>query len=297
MRRLRKLLVVADPITTQPALHRAIAIAKAARAELMLVAFVHDPLGDDDSLLSERERLALREQLIAARKLLLMAELASVPARFRRNVAVIWHKRYHEWLCANVRKLGVDLVVKRARPSRKAFYMPSDWHLMRNLPLPLWLVDGRSPESGPVIAAVDAGDNRVAQGKLDAGVLSAAAFIAKRWKFLFKAVYVRALPRLLFDLDLVDHRAYKLKAEKQAREALARRCEQAGVQQQVTETLVAFGKPQQSIPRLVRREKASLLVMGTSARSGVEGFMVGNTSERVVSEVSCDVLIINRWAR
>jgi nucleotide-binding universal stress UspA family protein len=123
-------------------------------------------------------------------------------------------------------------------------------------------------------------------------VLAAGAIIAKRRKSAFKVIYVRALPRLLFDLDLVDHRAYKLKAEKQAQKALARRCKQAGVQQQVVESLVAFGKPQQALPRLIRREKPSLLVMGTSARGGAEGFIVGNTSERIISDVPCDVLII-----
>lgn len=292
MKSLNKIAVIADLLTAEPALSRAVALAKACKAELVLYAFVHDSLGDDDALLSDKERHAYREKLIDARHQALAVELKSVAPKFRPNIEVIWHKRYHEWLCDNVKKRGIDLVIKHGRPSKKAFYMPSDWHLMRRLPVPLWLVDDRSPAEGAVVAAIDAGDKRSSQKKLDQQVLQTGALLAPLMKAKLKSVFVRALPQLLFDLDLVDHRSYKNKAEEQAKAASAKRCKEAGVDDQVSNNLVGFGHPEDMLPRLLRKEKAALLVMGTVGRKGVEEWLVGNTSERVIADVRCDVLII-----
>jgi hypothetical protein len=37
-----------------------------------------------------------------------------------------------------------------------------------------------------------------------------------------------------------------------------------------------------------------LLVMGTAARSGVAGTLVGNTAERILSRIKCSVLALKR---
>lgn len=292
MNSLNKIVVVADQITAQPALGRAVEIAKRTGAELVLLAFVHDSLGDEDAILSEKERLVYREKLIDARSAALTAELKSLAPKFRPNINVIWHKRYHEWLCENVKKLGADLVIKHARPSTKAFYMPSDWHLMRKLPVALWLVSEKSYTSGPVIASIDANDKRANQKKLDNQVLETAGFFARTLKNDLKAIYARPLPQLLFDLDLVDHRSYKKKAEVQAVDAVQKRSEAAGVHKQLKEVLIGFGDAETVIPRMLRRQKPSVLVMGTAARSGVQELLVGNTSERVIAAINIDVLIL-----
>lgn len=292
MQSLKKILVIADQLTAQPALARAVALAKSSKAELVLMAFVHDSLGDDDALLSDKERHHYREKLMDARRQTLVTELKSVAPKFRPNVEIVWHKRYHEWLCENVKKLGVDLIIKHGRPSKKAFYMPSDWHLMRKLPVPLWLVDERSPTTGAYVAAIDAGDKRSGQKKLDEAVLQTAVFLAGFAKAKVKSIFVRPLPQLLFDLDLVDHRSYKNKAEEQARIASVKRSAEAGVDKKVEANLIGFGHPEEVLPRMLRREKAALVVMGTAGRKGMEEWLVGNTSERVIADLRCDVLIL-----
>jgi nucleotide-binding universal stress UspA family protein len=46
------------------------------------------------------------------------------------------------------------------------------------------------------------------------------------------------------------------------------------------------------IPRLVLRKKIDVLVMGTVCRTGVAGFLMGNTAERVLGNVKCSVLTL-----
>ena len=46
------------------------------------------------------------------------------------------------------------------------------------------------------------------------------------------------------------------------------------------------------IPGLVVKESIELLVMGTVARSGIPGFFMGNTAEKILNHVPCSVLAV-----
>ena len=52
------------------------------------------------------------------------------------------------------------------------------------------------------------------------------------------------------------------------------------------------GAPGQAIPALVRELDADLVVMGTVARTGIPGLIIGNTAEAVLSQLRCSVLAI-----
>ncbi len=50
------------------------------------------------------------------------------------------------------------------------------------------------------------------------------------------------------------------------------------------------GKPEAVIPDFVIAEGIDILVMGTVARGGIPGLLIGNTAERVLRKVTCSVL-------
>jgi universal stress protein E len=52
------------------------------------------------------------------------------------------------------------------------------------------------------------------------------------------------------------------------------------------------GIPDQQILEFVHHHHIDLLVMGTIARGGVQGIMIGNTAERLLPEVPCSVLAV-----
>jgi hypothetical protein len=52
------------------------------------------------------------------------------------------------------------------------------------------------------------------------------------------------------------------------------------------------GEPAPTLLRAVRQLRGDLLVLGTVARTGVSGFLIGNTAETVLNEVNCSVLAI-----
>ena len=50
------------------------------------------------------------------------------------------------------------------------------------------------------------------------------------------------------------------------------------------------GWARKEIPDLVRRIGADLVVMGTVARTGIGGLLMGNTAEMILSQIDCSVL-------
>lgn len=52
------------------------------------------------------------------------------------------------------------------------------------------------------------------------------------------------------------------------------------------------GEAREAIPEAVAAFGADLLVMGTIARTGVPGFIIGNTAEDVLNSVECAVLTV-----
>lgn len=54
----------------------------------------------------------------------------------------------------------------------------------------------------------------------------------------------------------------------------------------------AKGYPGNVVPELAERLGAGLIIMGTAARAGLRGMLVGNTSEAVVSRTDSSLLIV-----
>jgi universal stress protein E len=52
------------------------------------------------------------------------------------------------------------------------------------------------------------------------------------------------------------------------------------------------GDPVHGIPRVARAMRAQLVVMGAVSRSGLKRVFIGNTAERVLNELPCDVVVV-----
>ena len=52
------------------------------------------------------------------------------------------------------------------------------------------------------------------------------------------------------------------------------------------------GNPGALIVDLARKKRIELVVMGTVCRTGLAGFFIGNTAEKVLQEVDCSVLAV-----
>ena len=55
---------------------------------------------------------------------------------------------------------------------------------------------------------------------------------------------------------------------------------------------IVKGRAHEVIPNLAGETKADLVVMGTLARTGIPGLIVGNTAESILNNLNCSVLAI-----
>ena len=52
------------------------------------------------------------------------------------------------------------------------------------------------------------------------------------------------------------------------------------------------GGARKEVPTLAKRLQVDCIVMGTVARTGVRGFIMGNTAETILEQIDCSVLAI-----
>jgi len=78
--------------------------------------------------------------------------------------------------------------------------------------------------------------------------------------------------------------------EAEIRERVAVLVEQAGIEYQLL--LLEEGHPAQVLTQLVELAEPAMVMIGTHARSGMRGVVLGNTSERILHGVSADLVTV-----
>lgn len=58
------------------------------------------------------------------------------------------------------------------------------------------------------------------------------------------------------------------------------------------QTHLVKGRARKENPMLAKQIEADLVVMGTVARTGVPGFIMGNTAETILNQIDCSVLAV-----
>ena len=167
--------------------------------------------------------------------------------------------------------------------------------LLRKCPCPVWIV---RPDAGErekrVVAAVDPTPSAPEGEALNRAILDAASSAARLDGAELHVLHVfDPLNDMPLDAEggATDDRwaDYRKAARAEAERGL--RDLAAGVDG-VTEAHLIDGDPGDMITKFCEETEAGLLVMGTVARTGVTGLLIGNTAERVLGKVECSVLAL-----
>ncbi|MER2297447.1 universal stress protein [Pseudomonas promysalinigenes] len=202
-----------------------------------------------------------------------------------------WHETLHESIIAVQQAEGCELVIKEHRPDnplKKALLTPSDWKLLRQCPCAVLMVKSERPWTGGVIlAAVDVGNQDEDHRRLHASIVDHGYGIAGLAKGALHVVSAHPSP-MLSAADPV----YQLTdtIEKRYREA----CRAFQAQFDISEDHlhVAEGPADVLIPYFEKKLNAVVTVIGTVARGGVSGALIGNTAEVVLDSLEGDVLVL-----
>lgn len=163
--------------------------------------------------------------------------------------------------------------------------------LMRNCPCPVWLVKGGYPDAyNRVLAAVHLDGESDVHESLDCQVLDLARSLAELEHgelHVGHAWHVRHLLSLQHE-DRDKLAKGRLAASERLRKLLAH----AEVEVPPEWLHVVRGDAGDAVAHLVDAEKIDLIVMGTVARTGIAGVIIGNTAEQILGKVKCSILVL-----
>jgi universal stress protein E len=305
MDRLRTLLVVIDPEAPRsPAFAKAWRLARAFNARVELLICDVTPSLAPELYATAEPLTAVLEPVRAQHQVCLDSLAAPLKSEgLAVTTCVEFGRPLHTALEARIRAVTPDLVIKDTHHHslvRRTVITNTDWHLIRDCPVPLLLAKPHTwPDVLRVVAAVDAGHAGDRSDFLTHAIIDASVRLARGFGALPDLVHawspapllaqmtaigapawpaVSVPPELIGDLDQFD-------ADRLAHLARVHDVESGRVHR-------IEGVAGDVLPEFAEREQVDMLVMGAVSRSALERLFVGNTAERLLERIPCDVLIV-----
>ena len=314
MQRFKDILCVMDHgEASLPALKRAVALTENSQASLTVVDViprVTTGIGMADGSPVSRD---LQAALVSEHEARLKTLIEPYRQRLEIRDKVLLGTSFLE-LIREVLRNEHDLVIKcpESPDWLDRLLAGDDMHLLRKCPCPVWLIKAHAPRSYKrILAAVDVGDNyppaelktRQALNSLVmemAGALAVSEFAELHIVHAWEAIGESALRHSAFmrkPEDKVDAYVEQVRRHHaQLLDALMHEaCNKLGADAMdylKPQLHLLNGSARKEIPTLAKHLEIDCIVMGTVARTGVCGFIMGNTAETILEQIDCSVLAI-----
>ncbi|MGA4636861.1 universal stress protein [Pseudomonas solani] len=202
-----------------------------------------------------------------------------------------WNENLHQTVIAVQQAEGCGLVIKQHvpdNPLKRFLLTPDDWKLLRYCPGPVLMVKTDTPWTGGIIlAAVDVGNSDGEHRTLHASIISHGYDIAGLAKGTLHVISAHPSPML----SAADP-TFQLKESIEARYRAECRSFQEEFDVSDERLHVEEGPADVLIPHVAHKLKAAVTVIGTVARTGISGALIGNTAEVVLDSLESDVLVL-----
>ncbi|NMZ48111.1 universal stress protein [Pseudomonas poae] len=202
-----------------------------------------------------------------------------------------WNDSLHETIIDVQQAEGCGLVIKQHMPDsplKKALLTPADWKLLRYCPTPVLLVKTSTPWSGGVIlAAIDVGNTGSEHRALHDSIIDHGFEIASLAKAQLHVISAHPSPMLA-----AADPTFQLRETIAARYREQCKAFQAQFDVDDAHLHIEEGPADVLIPFAAHKWQAAVTIIGTVARTGISGALIGNTAEVVLDAVESDVLVL-----
>lgn len=279
------LFVIVDPTAThQVALVKALLIAKLADCRIHAFLCVYEDIGKSDAYASRND---FKHKIMADAKQWLDEQMeACRVAGLSFTQEVVWNRKWVDAAMHSIAKSGCDLVIKSSfhhSKSRRFYSATSDFKLMRHCACPI-LFTHQSQEwsSNKLLACVDLESNDVRHARLNGVIVRDARAFAN---IVGMDLYLAAAHKGEIDADNLPVKGHGHQISLQ----------QLGELYDIDESRIYLrqGETIATLKNICETVDPSLVIMGTLARTGVQGKLIGNTAEKLLDLVEADVLTIN----
>lgn len=303
--RFRRILVAVGETgsTARGEMRKIAALARASGASVELFHAITDPdpgvsFPETATVETVRERRAalVRKHERRLERLARNASLRQVPV----TCTAVWDHPPHQAVIRRAHKTRADLVVAATREHRvgaRLLLRNTDWELIRHCPVPVLLLKSDHAWHKPaVLAAVDPFHAHARPADLDKRLLQAGGSLAALLHgrlHVFHAYWplISYGPEPLSGAPVaVLPEEVQALHDRQVVRAIDQLSATAGVPRRRRH--VCVGDVSGELQVLTRRIHAGLVVMGAVSRSALKRFFIGNTAERVLDRLDCDVLVV-----
>lgn len=253
-----------------------------------------DTLGVTDANVGELESRSKRRQLQL---------LESIARRFRRRgievqTSVEWDYPVYEAIIRRAAATRADLIVAEGHATRHVapwLLRFTDWELLRHSPVPVLLVKNTRAYRRPVIlAAVDPSHAFAKPTGLDGEILRYGHQLKQALSGSLHAVHAYVpVPVAIASIESsganISHYVEQ-HARAEAKSRLDRALHGARIARRRRHLVERH--PIAAIEAVARETRTSIVVMGAISRSGIKRALIGNTAERVLDALTCDVLVV-----
>jgi universal stress protein E len=300
MSAIRRILVAIKDLDGKhlPAVLKAAQLARACGAQVELFHGLTAPLYTDAILLREQGAGSLEYDLrqTALRGLEGIAERLRMHS-IKVTVCAEWDYPSYEAIIRRARSVKADLIVASLHPGRHRapwLLRLTDWELVRLSPVPVLLVKNPHPYRHPaVLAAIDPGHAHAKPLKLDKIILRAGKTLSTALRGTLHVVHAYARFPMGSYPEGMSGKAVQGLAEDAENLATLRfqRVLKPMRIARARQHLIAR-QPIGAIDEAARKSRSAIVVMGALSRSGYKRLLIGNTAERILDELSCDILIV-----
>ncbi|MEX2488067.1 MAG: universal stress protein [Pseudomonadales bacterium] len=206
--------------------------------------------------------------------------------------ATMWHRSQWEGILEMASQLRADFVIKPTRyPVTEVIRTPQDWSLLRHAEIPVMLVKPINWSDKPrIAAAIDASDD--AEEELNLHILRQTGRLAS--SFGARVHVFSAFPSVEHWIGpitvAIDFDQVREATSNQIKHKIHQLAESCDVKIDAVHALE--GEPGEVIKKEVDQLNIEVLVMGTHARKGPSGKILGNTSESIIHQVNSDVVVL-----
>ncbi|AHL34439.1 universal stress protein [Pseudomonas brassicacearum] len=296
MSQYQRLLLILNPAQRHsPALHHGAALAAASGAHLHITALI--PSLDILSLLEEEPREEARQNYLQDHLHWLEDEADKMRRRgLRVTTEVEWADAMRKQILQHVTQIQPDLLIKQVQHEpllKRAFFTPLDWQLLRNCPVPMYLV-GATGHALPrkVVAAVDPSNAFAQNSGLNDRIIRQAMGLALQCDAELHLVHAYEVSSVYLG-DVGGGGLSLSQLSKELRRSLEKTFLELanlfGVPAERRHFLL--GHPVSALSEFALEHEVDVIVMGRFQHNDLHG-LLGSTTEHILYQVSCDVLAV-----
>lgn len=212
---------------------------------------------------------------------------------YKITTEVVPFEKLYEAVIETAAKHQADFVVKPMRQHslfETVVRTTTDWNLIRHCPYPLLLVsDQDSIRNKPVLAAIDVCSGDENHEALNTVVLESARRLSSVLDSPTHTVNSWRAPTQMMAVGSIDTTPYPSpeNLRKEHEEALHKVTKELTI----AKNHLGEGSPTYVINQVAKEITAGVIVLGTVARKGISGALIGNTAEGVLESANCDVMV------